>query len=159
MKEQLKHIEAFEYFFNLIEKGYSLSQSIEMTAEHKKVTSRTMWKWYKEFDWDNKITKKKDDIAELMDKQSTREYADNRIKYLQILHKVLDRFIKDGFPVEIKSMKDLEIIIRNCLVLQDKPTEVIKTTNTNHNVEINELFDDELMKEILEQEKQVEDDD
>ena len=156
MKEQIKHIEAFEYFFNLIEKGYTLSQSIDMTAEHKKVTSRTVWKWYKELKWDERVTKKKQDIAKLMDEKSTQEYADNRIKYLQVLHKILDKFIKEDFPVEIESAKDLEIIIRNCLVLQDKPTEVIKTTNTNHNIEVNDLFDEDLMKEILDQEKENE---
>ena len=74
---------------------------------------------------------------------------------MKILHKILDQFIKDGFPVKIESMKDLDIIIKNCLVLQDAPSEVIKQDTVNVNIGAESLFDDELMKKIIKEEEEA----
>ena len=74
---------------------------------------------------------------------------------MKILHKILDQFIKDGFPVKIESMKDLDIIIKNCLVLQDAPSEVIKQDTVNVNIGADSLFDDELMKKIIKEEEEA----
>lgn len=153
MKEQIKHIEAFEYYFNLIEKGHTLSNSIRATSEHYNVSERTVWNWYNKLGWEKKEINKKAEIAQKVAEQTNREYSENRVRYLQVLHKILDNFINEGFPVKIESAKDLEIIIRNCLVLQDKPTEFIKTKNINENIKMEELFDEDLISQIIDEEK------
>lgn len=155
MKEQVKHIDAFHYFFSLIEKGYTLTESVKLTSKHMEVTERTVWNWYSQLDWEKKTDEKKAKIIEKMEEQENEEIAKNRLNYLKILHKILDNFINDDFPVQIGSIRDLETVIKNCLVLQDSPTDYTKTVNTNMDVEAGQLFDKELMEKIAEEEDEL----
>ena len=155
MKEKPKHIDAFQFWFGLTEKGYSTTDSVKTTATHCGVIPRTVWKWYKEFGWEERADKKRLQILAEVEKQENRTLVENRLNYLKILHKILDQFIKDGFPVKIESMKDLDIIIKNCLVLQDAPSEVIKQDTVNVNIGAESLFDDELMKKIIKEEEEA----
>ena len=153
MKEQKKHLDAFSYFFNLLEKGYTLTDSIGLTGEHCNVTERAVWNWYSEFEWENKTNIKRAKILEKMEEEENKTLAQNRLNYLKIMHKLLDNFIQDDFPVDISNVRDLETVIRNCLVLQEAPTEYTKNMNTNIDIEANNLFDEEKMRKILEEEK------
>ena len=88
-----------------------------------------------------------------MEIKSNKDFAENRLKYLNINHKLLDTFVKNDFPVEIESIKDLDIVIKNCLVLQEQPTDIQKTSNVNINTSMDKYFDDELLDEILNEDK------
>lgn len=155
MKEKPKHIDAFQFWFGLTEKGYSTTDSVKTTAKHCGVIPRTIWKWYKEFGWEDRADKKRLQILAEVEKRENKTLVENRLNYLKILHKILDQFIKDGFPVKIESMKDLDIIIKNCLVLQDAPSEVIKQDTVNLHVGAESLFDDELMRKIIKEEQEA----
>lgn len=159
MKEKPKHIDAFLYFFALTEKGNSVTDSINATAEHAGVIPRTMWKWYKAFDWEAKADKKRMRIIEEVEKKEQQTLVENRANYLKILHKELDDFIQADFPAKIESIKDLEIVIKNCLVLQNAPTEVTKNDNVNIHVQAESLFDEDLMKKIVAEEEAEEKED
>lgn len=156
MREKRKHLDAFSYWFALTEKGHTISKAVEATAEHMGVHPRSVWKWYDEFGWDEKATKKRADIQKRIEEKENETLAQNKANYLKILHKLLDDYIKKDFPIQIESVKDLETVIKNCLVLQDAPSEVTKTDNLNVNVDAESLFDEGLMKRITEQEEEVE---
>lgn len=156
MREQRKHIDAFNYWFSLTEKGYSVTQAIEVTAEHCRVNVRTAWKWHDWFDWKNRADERRKEIQREMEKRDNQTLAENRANYLKILHKLLDDYIKDGFPAQIESVRDLETVIKNCLVLQNAPSDVIKNDNTNINIDAESLFDEDLMRKIAEQEEEYE---
>ena len=89
MKEKPKHIDAFLYFFALTEKGHSATDAVDCTAEHAGVKPRTVWRWYKEFNWEDKADAKRLKILEEVEKQESKTLAENRANYLRILHKVL----------------------------------------------------------------------
>ena len=156
MKEKPKHIDAFLYFFALTEKGHSATDAVDCTAEHAGVKPRTVWRWYKEFNWEDKADAKRLKILEEVEKQESKTLAENRANYLRILHKVLDDYIKKGFPAEIETIKDLEKVIKTCLVLQNAPSDVIKNDTVNVNVNAKSLFDEKLMKQIVEEEEESE---
>ena len=156
MREQRKHMDAFSYWFALTEKGHTISESVNATAEHCGVSVRSVWVWYDEFDWDERARLKREDINRRIEEQENQTLAENRANYLKILHKLLDDYIKDGFPVQIETVKDLETVIRNCLVLQDAPTDVIKNNTTQINVDAEQLFDENLMRKITQQEELLE---
>lgn len=158
MREQRKHMDAFSYWFALTEKGHTTSESAQATAEHMGVNVRSIWKWYDEFDWKDRAEKKRADINKKIEEQENKTLAENRANYLKILHKLLDNYIKDGFPVQIETVKDLETVIKNCLVLQDAPTDVIKNNTTQINVDAESLFDENLMRKITQQEEEVDED-
>ena len=141
------------YWFALTEKGHSTTQAIEVTAEHCRVNIRTVWKWHDWFDWKSRADERRQEIQREMEKKDNQTLAENRANYLKILHKLLDDYIKDGFPAQIESVKDLETVIKNCLVLQNAPSEVVKNDNTNINVNADSLFDEDLMRKIAEQEE------
>lgn len=156
MREQRKHMDAFSYWFALTEKGHTISESVNATAEHCNVSVRSVWTWYDEFDWDERAREKREDINRRIEEQENQTLAENRANYLKILHKLLDDYIKDGFPVQIETVKDLETVIKNCLVLQDAPTDVIKNNTTQINVDADQLFDENLMRKISQQEELLE---
>ena len=156
MIEQKRHIDAYYYWFNLTEKGLNTSDAIIETANHFQLEKRTIWKYYSEFNWKERAITKRQEIVKEVEKKENKTLAENRVQYLRILHKLLDEYVKAGLPSKIESVKDLEIIIKNCLILQDSPSEVTKqknTTDVNVNVNPNELFDEELMQKIIEEEK------
>ena len=154
MKEQPKHIDAFTYFFALTEKGYSITDSVKTTADHCNVTIRTLWKWYKEFHWEEKADKKRAKIIKEKEKKEIKTLAENRATYLNIVHKELDYLLKDDFPARIESVNDLDKIIKLALLLQNAPTEVTKNDNVNYNIEAESLFDEEKMRKILLEEEE-----
>lgn len=156
MKEKPKHIDAFHYFFALTEKGHTITDSIKITSEHVGVLPRTVWKWYTEFDWNTKSDVKRAKIIKEMEEKENQTLAQNRANYLNILHKELDDFIKADFPAKIESIKDLEIVIKNCLLLQEAPTEVTKTSNVDVKIDASDFFDEELMDKIIEEELEAE---
>ena len=158
MQEQRKHMDAFNYWFALTEKGHSTTQAIEVTAEHCGVNVRTVWKWHDWYDWKNRANERRKEIQKELEKKDNQTLAENKANYLKILHKLLDDYIKNGFPAQIESVRDLETVIKNCLVLQNAPSDVIKNDNTNINVDAESLFDEDLMRRIVEQESKYEDD-
>jgi len=155
MKEKPKHIDAFQFWFGLTEKGYSTTDSVRTTAQHSGVLPRTIWKWYKEFGWEERADKKRLQILAEVEKKENRTLVENRLNYLKILHKVLDNFIKDGMQLDIKTARDLDTIIKACLVVQDAPSEVIKQDTVNLHIGADSLFDESLMKKIIEEEEEV----
>lgn len=155
MKEKPKHIDAFQFWFGLTEKGYTTTDSVRTTAQHSGVLPRTIWKWYKEFGWEERADKKRLQILAEVEKQENRTLVENRLNYLKILHKVLDKFIKGGFQLDVKTAKDLETIIKTCLIVQDAPSEVIKQDTVNLHIGADSLFDEDLMKQILEEEEEA----
>ena len=156
MKEERRHLDAFSYWFALTEKGHKTSKAVEATAKHCQVSERTVWTWYDEFDWEQRAVTKRAKIQEKIEEKENETLAQNRANYLKILHKLLDDYIKREFPVQIESVKDLETVIKNCLVLQDAPSEVTKTDNVNINIDADSLFDEGLMKRITQQEAELE---
>lgn len=155
MKERPKHTEAFQYFFTLLEKGHTPTDSVKATAEHCDVIPRTVWKWYKEFDWERRSDIKRQKIVEEMEREEIKTLAQNRLNYLNILHKLLDDMIKDGFPVKIESVKDLEVVFKTALLLQNAPTEVTKNSNVNVHMGVEE-FDENLIDKIIAEEMKAE---
>jgi hypothetical protein len=151
-RELPKHRDAFYRYFTHLENGCNHTQAINKAADESGITERTMFRWYKKFNWEDKTIRKQAEIAREMERKSTKDFAENRLKYLNIYHRLLDMFVKQDFPAEIETIKDLDLVTKNCLVLQEQPTEIQKTTNTN--IEINSLFDDDLLNEIIEEDNE-----
>ena len=152
MIEQKIHTDAYFYWFDLTEQGLKTSEAIDKTAEQFGFKKRALWRWYNEFNWKNRAIEKRKKIVDQVDKKQNRTLAENRLNYLKIMHKVLDEYIKQGDFSQIGSAKDLETIIKTCLVLQEAPSEVTKSDSVNVNVDAESLFDEDLMQKILDEE-------
>lgn len=154
VRETSKHINAYHYWFNLTEKGYDSTKALELTAKEFDVTDRAVRYWHYSFQWEERAKIRRKEIMKEVEKQENRTLAENRVSYLKILHKLLDDYIQEGLPAQIESIKDLDLVIKNCLLLQDSPTERVKNDNININVDAEDLFDEDLMRQIIEEERQ-----
>ena len=72
------------------------------------------------------------------------------------MHKLLDDLIKADFPVKIDSIKDIDTVVKLCLLLQEAPTEVTKTNNETLLINAGDFFDEELIDKIIEEELEAE---
>ena len=152
-----RHYDAFNYWFSLTQEGYKIGQAIELTAEEFGVVDRTVRKWYDEMGWKEMGEKRMLEIQRMVEKKENRTFAQNQKKYLDILHRLLYEYVEDGLPAKIESIRDLEVVIKNSLLLQDRPTENIqqKTEHTGE-VEIKQpLFDKNKMEAIIEREREA----
>lgn len=161
MRVTKKHYDAFNYWFGCTQEGLTTTESVEATAEHFDLSPHTIWKWYYGMDWKSDAERRLKDIQRELEKRDNRTFAQNQKKYLDILHRLLYEYVEDGLPAKIESVKDLEIVIKNSLLLQDRPTENVKSENDNRHsasmdVQATPLFDRERMKQIISQEKEIE---
>lgn len=156
MRIEKKHYDAFNYWFSCTQEGDTTTDALERTAEEFGVCSRTARKWYDDMGWKQMGQKRMKQIQKELEKKENRTFAQNQKKYLDILHRLLYEYVEDGLPAKIESVKDLEIVIKNSLLLQDAPTENVKQ-KTEHTGEVEvkaPLFDKSKMEAILEKEEQ-----
>lgn len=157
-EEKQVHLDAFESFLEFRLNNQTINKSINLVAEKYDYANRTVWKWYKWFDWKHREKQRRAEIHEITVRKHNQEIAKNKSNYLKVAHKLLDNFINDGFPTEIGSVRDLETTIKLCLLLQEEATEISKGEQVNVDLteQVNNLFDKDKMKLILEQEKMME---
>lgn len=157
MKEEQIHLDAFETYFGYKQENLTTNKSINLIAEKYGYSQRTIWKWYKEFNWKTKEQKRRNEISEIIAKKHNQEIAKNKSNYLKVAHKLLDNFINEDFPTEIESVRDLETIVKLCLLLQEEATEISKGEQVQVDIteQVNKLFDEDKMKMILEQENMI----
>lgn len=153
---QKKHYDAFNYWFSCTQEGDTTTDAVKKTSDFMGVSTVTIWNWYNEMNWQEEAQRRLKQIQKELEKRENRTFAQNQKKYLDILHRLLYEYVEDGLPAKIESVKDLEIVIKNSLLLQDAPTENVKQkTEHTGNLEVTApLFDKSKMEEILRQEEE-----
>ena len=130
MKEFQRHHNAFELYFSFIQSNKTKSESIIRVASEYNVANSTLWRWHKEFNWDERAHLRNIEINKQIEKKTNTIIADNKAKYLTFIHKLFDDWKKKvdngEFPVEIKSASDVDKIVKLALLLQDEAGEIIE---------------------------------
>jgi hypothetical protein len=134
MKEFQRHHNAFELYFSNIQSNKTKSESIIGVASEYNVANSTIWRWHKEFNWDERAHIRNIEINKQVEKKTNTVIADNKAKYLTFIHKLLDDWKKKvdngEVPVEIKSPSDVDKIIKLALLLQDEAGEITENQIT-----------------------------
>ena len=144
MKELQKHLDAFELYFQYKQSGHNITQSIKLLKGKCKVSEKSLYKWKEEFDWDEKETIRSLEINKEVQKKTNSTVANNKAQYLGIYHRLLKKLEKDGYPIEISSIHDLNLVIKGSLLVQDEPTEHIKENSKQiHKLTSNDSFIDD----------------
>jgi len=130
MKEFQRHHDAFELYFSYIQSNKTKSESIIGVASEYNLANSTMWRWHKEFNWDERAHLRNIEINKQVEKKINNTIADNKAKYLTFIHKLMDdwkrKVDKGEVPVEIKSASDVDKIVKLALLLQDEAGEIIE---------------------------------
>lgn len=134
MEEEQTHLDAFELYFKFRQEGLKVKESIERVAVEQNLGKSTLWKWKKNFNWDDKEAVRSAEINQEVQKQTNSTIIDNKTRYLSFLHKLLDKVLvkdKDGNVIDItlniENINDLKKVIDTSLLLQGEPTEKIES--------------------------------
>lgn len=142
MKEKQKHRDAFEFFYNL--NGAPTKENAVTVADEFEVTERTFWNWYSKLNWKEKVQLRDIEISKGVEEKTNSTLIENKAKYLSYVHRLFDdlkqKIDVGEFPVEIKSVSDLDKAIKLGLILQDEATEKTQTTlKIDHNIRLKRL--------------------
>lgn len=129
MKEKQKHIDAFEEFYTL--GGAASEENVRYLSGKCQVSERTIWRWYKSFGWKERVHLRNIDVNKEVEQKTNSTIADNKAKYLSYVHKLFDDWktkVDEGeVPVEIKSVSDVDKVVKLGLLLQDEATDKTET--------------------------------
>jgi hypothetical protein len=132
MNEKQKHLDAFELFYRL--GGVGSDENFSKVSGKFQVTERTVWNWYKKFGWKERVHLRNIDVNKEVIKKTNSTIAANKAKYLTYAHKLFDDWKKKvdsgEIPVEIKSVSDVDKIVKLALLLQDEAGEIIENKVT-----------------------------
>jgi hypothetical protein len=134
MKEEQKHLDAFEEFFAL--GGVASDKNVRYLAGKCQVSERTIWRWYKNFGWKERAYLRNIEVNKEVEKETNSTLVANKAKYLSYVHKLFDDWkikVDAGeVPVEIKSVSDVDKIVKLALLLQDEATDKTETAVTGN---------------------------
>ena len=123
MKELQRHIDAFEIYFKKKQEGNDTAKAITLASQECNFSETSLYTWKKEFDWDGREAIRAAEINKKVEEKTDSTIIENKTKYLSFYHKLLDKLKKDGFNIDIKSPRDLDLVIKGALLLQGEPTE------------------------------------
>ena len=123
MKELQRHIDAFEIYFKKKQEGNDTAKAITLASQECNFSETSLYTWKKEFDWDGREAIRAAEINKKVEEKTDSTIIENKTKYLSFYHKLLDKLKKDGFNIDIKSPRDLDLVVRGALLLQGEYTE------------------------------------
>lgn len=143
MKELQRHLDAFEIYFKHKQEGRNTKEAITLVSMELKFSETSLYKWKKEFDWDGREAIRSREIQRKIEEKTNNTIIENKIKYLSFYHKLLDDLRRD-WNLKIDNVRDLEVVTKNALLLQDEPTEHVKektqtTLKIDHNLRLKRL--------------------
>ncbi len=129
MREKEVHIDAFEYFYSL--GGAASAENCRRVADKFQISERTFWNWYKKLGWKERVHLRNIDVRKKVEEKTNTTIADNKANYLSYVHKLFNDWkakVDAGeVPVEIKSVSDVDKIVKLALLLQDEATDKTET--------------------------------
>ncbi|OPY24753.1 MAG: hypothetical protein A4E26_00143 [Methanobacterium sp. PtaU1.Bin097] len=129
MREKQKHIDAFDYFYSL--GGVASAENCRLVADKFQISERTFWNWYKNLGWKERVHLRNIDVGKKVEEKTNTTIADNKANYLSYVHKLFNDWkakVDAGeVPVEIKSVSDVDKIVKLALLLQDEATDKTET--------------------------------
>jgi len=118
MKEEQRHILAFESYFKKKQVGATTKASVEEVAKEQDFNVTTIWKWKKIFHWDEREAVRQAKINKRVEERTNKAAEDDIVNYLSLINNALSKYGKDiqegkRVPLEIKNANDLTKLI-NC---------------------------------------------
>lgn len=122
MKEKLKHIEAFDYYYVLGDK-----RTLQSVAAKFTVSRQSISKWKKEFNWQKRIESRDINNGKKLEAKTDKAIVNSKADYRALIKKVVKKFeekLKDG-KIRIERPEDLNIMAKLDLLLMGEVTEDI----------------------------------
>ncbi len=126
MKEKLKHREAFEFFYSL--GGEASEKNARKVAEKYQVSERTIWRWYKQFNWRERVEQRDIENAKKLKAKTDRAIVNSKADYRALIKKTVDLYKKrlEEGKIIINRPQDLDTLIKADLTLMGESTNDIE---------------------------------
>ena len=123
MKEKLKHKKAFEFFYSL--GGEPSDKNVREVAEKCQVSERTIWRWYKKFNWKERVEQRNIENAKKLKREVDKAIVNSRADYRALIRKVVKEFEKrlEEGKIRISKPEDLSIMAKLDLLMMGEPSE------------------------------------
>ena len=146
MNENIKHREAFEYYYSLGD-----ARTLKMVSERFNCTLRTAELWSATFKWQNKIHERDKAIADELQKKLVKSAVDDKVKYHKMIISLINPVLKgmqyqalmsaeakaqylmnnpDTVVVKVASVTDLERLVKLDMLLVGEDTERVGVHNS-----------------------------
>lgn len=163
-----KPLRAFEQYYSLTKTGISPSVAVTTIANDLDVTTRTVYKWKKQGQWDKRATersiKANEELAQEIKEEADNAVKDQRRPYIKILNGLIGKCMRAG-EIQINTVKELVTVmelsvqLQKELDMQDVPIISAEYSPDKHIKAINDVLarvkerdDKELKKEFGEHE-------
>ena len=144
-----KPLRAFEQYYRLTKTGISPSVAVTTIANDLDVTTRTVYKWKKEGQWDKRATersmKANKELAEEIKEEADNAVKDQRRPYIKILNGLIGKCMRAG-EIQINSVKELiqvmqlSVQLQKELDMQDVPIISAEYSPDKHIKAINDVL-------------------
>jgi len=141
MKETLRHQEAFNYYYSL-----GNERKLSSVAVQYKVTKRSVFKWSKEFNWQQRVEERDAKISQQLNKVAEKEEFLTRADYRSLVKEMVTLFKKrlsEG-KIVLSSSRDLETLAKLDLLMTGEATDIHEFRELDGN--LTKLTDEELRK-------------
>lgn len=131
MKEQQKHIDAFEEYFTLRQSDINMSKRAAMKSVSDKfgVNIRTVERWASAFDWNGKEAIRNHAVNTVVQEKTNNALAENKAWYLRNLHEAI-KSAESRNSITIENMNDYEKATKLALTIQgDDEHDSTEVTN------------------------------
>ena len=124
MKEKLKHIEAFNYYYVLGDK-----RTLQLVAKKFTVSRQSISKWKREFFWQDRIESRDIKNGKKLEEKTDKAIVNSKADYRALIKKVVKKFeekLKDG-KIRIEKPEDLNVMAKLDLLMMGEATDINET--------------------------------
>ena len=144
-----KQLRAFEQYYSLTKTGIPTSVAINTIANDLDVSTRSVYKWKKEAQWDKRATersiKANEELADEIKEEADNAVKDQRRPYIKILNGLIGRCMRAN-EIKINSVKELiqvmtlSVQLQKELDMQDVPIISAEYSPEKHIKAINDVL-------------------
>jgi hypothetical protein len=117
MKEQQKHIDAYNEYFLKRNEGMSVVESVTYVASKHNVSDTSVYRWMKAFDWKGREAIDTHDVQVKTVEKTNSALAENKARYLLNLHNAMSD-AEARKTISIENMSDYEKATKLALTIQ-----------------------------------------
>jgi transposase-like protein len=123
MKETLRHIKAFDYYYSLGEE-----KSLTSVARKFNVSKQTVTKWNKSFNWQHRVEQRDIENGKELEKKTNNAIVNSKADYRALIKKTVDEYkerLRLG-RIKISRPQDLESLAKLDLLMMGEATDINK---------------------------------
>jgi len=114
MRETLKHVEAFNYYYSL-----GTKRSFKLVQREFNVSNNTVARWSKAFHWQDRIKERDRENAERLKAETDNEIVQSKKDYRALIRRAVEEFKKklEAGEIQIRKVDDLVALAKLDLLL------------------------------------------